>query len=399
MNIHQKITIKMNELFSMLQQCNYNSHCSKHKSSSKAATFMKRRGIIFCRLVLLPALLTVGCSSLRDQLDSVAMVTDWPTRPAWRVAVLDCETTQPKERIDKGVTVTAIDEAGVKMAEAVAGLLGQKTGYLVVDRDLMLQTLRDHSLPTSGIPSADKLAEIGRVLEVDGLVLGRFEGWHWGNRYEWGEKIKASLWLIMAESGRTAWSVEGRGVLVGSDQEVIPLLARDMVKKVIAGSGEAEPPAGLSTYPVPYPGEPQGTPTPPLRPAHPVQPSLSSEKAAPGIDEVASLPDEFSSIAEIQQAFSDSKIKGWGEPASIHLNQSGYDLFVIWVNPFSGRKANYSFAYSHNPRSGKWNILDRSFQKGEDSLRNVYIDPGTGRLIYIGENGKIIREIPLDQQN
>jgi hypothetical protein len=354
---------------------------------------MKRRMIIVSGSVVLLTLLTGGCASLRDRLDSMALVSDWPARRAWRVAVLDCETLPAEERVEKGLTLTPIEGVGAKMADTVAGLLGKETGYLVVDRDLMLQTLREHSLPTSGIPPADQLAEIGRVLEVDGLVLGRCEGWHWGNRYEWGERFKASLWLIMAASGRTAWKVEGEAVLIGSDQDVTHLLARDMVKKLIAGSGKAPPPPGLSPWPSPSPGEWKGTPLPPSPLA---QPSPSPGRALAGID-MASLPDEFGSIDDIKRAFADPKIKGWGDPASTHLNQYGYDLFVIWVNPFSGRKADYSFAYFQSPRTGKWNIFDRSFQEGEESLRNVYIDPGPGRLIYVGENGQIIREIPLEQ--
>lgn len=354
---------------------------------------MKRRIIILRWSVILLALLAGGCSSPRDRIDSMALVTDWPTRPDWRVAVLDCEIPAAEERVMEGVTMTTIEDAGVKMADAVAGLLGNESGYLVVDRDLMLRTLRDHSLPIAGIPPADKLAEIGRVLEVDGLVLGRCEGWHWGNRYEWGERFKASLWLIMAESGRTAWSTEGNTVMIGSDRDVIELLARDMVEKLMAASRPAQPPSGLSPGPYPSPVEPRGTPVPP---APLTQPSPSPGKAIAGMD-MDSLPDEFDSIDAIKPAFADPKIKGWGEPASSHLNQYGYDLFVIWANPFSGRKATYSFAYFHSPRTGKWNIFDRSFQEGEESLRNVYIDIGTGRLIYVGENGQIIRKISLEQ--
>ena len=354
---------------------------------------MKDRVIQISLTTILLGLLMGGCASLRDRLDSMALVSDWPSRRAWRVAVLDLETPPAEERVEEGLTLTPIEGAGVKMADAVAGLLGKETGYLVADRDLMLQTLRGHSLPTSGIPPADQLAEIGRVLEVDGLVLGRCEGQHWGNRYEWGERFKASLWLVMAESARPAWSAEGEMVRIGSDQDVIQLLARDMVKKLIAGSGKAQPPPGLSPWPSPSPGERKGTPVPP---APLVQPSPSPGRALAGID-MASLPEEFGSIDAIKRAFADPKIKGWGEPASSHLNQYGYDLFVIWANPFSGRKATYSYVYFHSPQTGKWNIFDRSFQEGEESLRNVYIDAATGRLIYVGENGRIIREIPLEQ--
>jgi len=351
--------------------------------------------ILLSTSIILLTMFADGCSSPRDRLDSMALVTDWPSGQVWRVAVLDFKTPPAEERIEEGMTVTPLAGSGETLAVAVAGLLGEESGYLVVDRDLMLRTLRDNSLPTSGIPPAARLAEIGRVLEVDGLVLGRCDGWHWGNRYEWGERLKASLWLIMAESSRTAWSAEGKAVLIGSDQDIIPFLAGDMVKKLMAGSGKAQPPPGFSAGPYPSSGELSGTPSPPT-PF--IQPSPPPVRAPVGIDDMASLPDEFDSIDAIQRAFSEPKIKGSGAPASTHLNQYGYDLFVIWVNPFSGRKATESFAYVYNSQTKKWNILDRSRQEGEESLRNVYIDPGTSRLIYMGENGRIIREIPLEKQ-
>ena len=355
---------------------------------------MKRKKIfiVLSASIILSTLFVNGCSSPRDRLDSMALISDWPARQAWRVAVLDFETPLAEGRIEGGVTMIPLADAGVKMADALSGLLGQEDGYLLLDRDLMLRTLQENSLQTSGIPPADQLAEIGRVLEVDGVILGRCDGWHWGNRYEWGERLKASLWLLMAESGRTAWSAEGNAVLIGSDQDVIQLLARDMVKKLMAGSGKAKPPPGFSSGPYQSPEE---LPETPLPPSPFVQPSPPSDHAPIVKDDIAPLPDEFESIDAIKRAFADPKIKGSADPASTHLNQYGYNLFVIWVDPFSGSKATDSFAYSYNSKTEKWNILDRSNQEGEESLRNVYIDPGTSRLIYMGENGKIIRKIKL----
>ncbi|MEA1928552.1 MAG: hypothetical protein U9N73_10120 [Candidatus Auribacterota bacterium] len=344
-------------------------------------------------IIMLP-LFMGGCSSPRDRIDSMALVSDWPSGQSWRVAVLDFNTPPAEDKIEKGITLTPIDNVGEKMPDAVAGLLDEEPGYLVEDRDLMLKTLRDRSLPTSGIPPADQLAEIGKVLEVDGLVLGRCEGWHWGNRYEWGERSKASLWLIMAESGRTAWKMEGEGSLIGSDKSIVTMLSQDMVKKLMAGSGKAPPPPELSPWPSSFPEERKSIPVMPVSLA---QISPPPEKQPTDIG-IPSLPDEFSSIDAIKQTFADPKIKGRGDPASTHLNQYGYDIFVIWVNPFSGRKATDSFAYIYNSQTEKWNILDRSNQEGEESLRNVYIDPGTSRLIYMGENGNIIREIPLGER-
>ncbi len=348
--------------------------------------------ILLSTSIIILTIFADGCSSPRNQLDSMAVVTDWPSGQVWRVAVLDFEMPPAEARIEEGMTMTPLTGSGEKLAASVAGLLGEETGYQVSDRDLMLRTLKENSLPTSGIPPAARLAEIGKVLEVDGLVLGRCDGWHWGNRYEWGERLKASLWLIMAESSQTAWSAEGQAVLIGSDQDIIPLLAGDMVKKLMAGSGEAQPPPGFSAGPYSSPLESSGTPLPPT-PL--IQPTPSPCRPPAGIEDLASLPDEFGSIDAIQRAFAGPKIKGPGEPASTHLNQYGYDIFVIWVNPLSKMQATDSFAYLYDSQSKKWNLLDRSRQEGEESLRNVYIDPGSSRLIYMGENGKIIREIPL----
>jgi hypothetical protein len=355
---------------------------------------MKKRIIILCGAVVLLGWLTGGCSSPRDRLDSMALVTEWPTIAEWRVAVLDFETPQAKEWVKQGVTMTVIVDAGVKLSDAFASMLGEEPGYMVVDRALALRTLREHSLPTVGIPPAEQLVEIGKVLKVDGLVLGRCEALHWGNRYEWGEELKASLWLIMAESGRSAWSLEGNTVMIGSDQDVTELLARDMVDKLMAGSRPAQLPSGLSPGPYPPPVKSSQTPVPPISVVA-SSPHPYPEKDIVGM-EMESLPEEFGTTEAIKEALSGSGFKGSPDPSSTRLNQYGYDIFVIWIDPFSGRKATNSFAYFHNPQTDKWNLFDESSQEGEDSLRNVYIDPGTDRLVYMGENGRIVREIPLE---
>ncbi|HDL65050.1 MAG TPA: hypothetical protein ENH12_06645, partial [Proteobacteria bacterium] len=241
---------------------------------------MKRKILVASCSVILLILGAGGCSSLRDRVDSMVVVTDWPSSSAWRVAVLDCETPGTKERIENGLTVTSIAGSGVKMADAVAELLGREDDYLVVDRALMLRTLQEHSLPTTGIPPSNKLAEMGRVLNADALVLGRCEGWHWGNQHEWGERFNASLWLIMTANGQAAWSAEGKAVLVGSRSDIIQLLAGDMVGKLVAGSGKAEPPPGLSSGPYPVAGESKITPVPPppLAQASPPPPAPVAEK-------------------------------------------------------------------------------------------------------------------------
>lgn len=349
--------------------------------------------ILINRLVILFLLTAFACSSPRDRLSSSALVTDRPSKQDWRVAVLDFETPPFTQRVEDGIERIRIKDGGVKLATAVAELLGKEAGYLILDRDFTNRKLQSHSLPTSGIPSSQQLKEMGEVLEVDGFVVGRCDGEYWANRYEWCQNIKASLWLLMVPNGRTAWSVEGevfRVGTIGSDRDVIESLARDMVKKIINVSGQAQPPAGFSLLPAPAPAEREHT-SPPL--PSPTPSSLGEEtglKAAP-----EQIPDEFISLDALREAFSSPAIRGKGEPAFAHLNQYGYDLLIVWIQPSPDENITYSYAYFFNRSAGRWDIFDRSIQKGEEKLRNVYIDPETDLLIYVGEKGEIIRKTPL----
>ena len=104
-------------------------------------------------------------------------------------------------------------------------------------------------------------------------------------------------------------------------------------------------------------------------------------------------PSEFNSTEEIRAWVLSGK--GFGEPSFFQTDNAGLKLFVGWVDPFSGRSADYVYAYVFSAEIQKWKLLDASFVDKQGPLSFVYFDSNSHDLIYINRVGKKFKKIPV----
>lgn len=106
-------------------------------------------------------------------------------------------------------------------------------------------------------------------------------------------------------------------------------------------------------------------------------------------------PGEFETAEEIR-AWVESN-KGFGEPSFFETDVTGTKVFVGWVDPFSGRSADYVYAYSFSAKDRKWRLLDASFVDKQGPLSFVYLDNNSVNLIYVNRKGKKFKKIHVTE--
>lgn len=104
-------------------------------------------------------------------------------------------------------------------------------------------------------------------------------------------------------------------------------------------------------------------------------------------------PSEFGTSEEIR-AWVESRT-GFGVPSFFETDVAGTKVFAGWVDPFSGRSADYVYAYSFSAKDQKWRLLDASFVDKQGPLSFVYLDSNSEELIYVNRKGRKFKKISV----
>lgn len=104
-------------------------------------------------------------------------------------------------------------------------------------------------------------------------------------------------------------------------------------------------------------------------------------------------PSEFDTINDIRAWIVSGK--GYGEPEFFETDLVRTKVIVGWVDPFSGRSANYAYAYVFSSEKRKWELLDASFIEKDGPISFVYFDNNANQLIYVNHKGRKIRKISV----
>ena len=105
-------------------------------------------------------------------------------------------------------------------------------------------------------------------------------------------------------------------------------------------------------------------------------------------------PSEFSSLQDIRSWIESHK--GFGQPQSIESDLIGMHIYVSWYDPFSGRAADYAYAYYQPKASKSWKLLDSSLFENP-SLSHVYIDAQADALVYVGHHGAVLKKVSVKE--
>lgn len=131
-----------------------------------------------------------------------------------KVAVLDFAWEHnEKEREDlgdfTGTQVFRPKDAGRVVADIFASELLGLGRYRMVERTEIEKILQEHNLEQSGLLQGAKIEDIGDLLKVDGLVLGRVAKYSWYRKLSGsfhGSGVSFSVRLVDTHSGEIIWS-------------------------------------------------------------------------------------------------------------------------------------------------------------------------------------------------
>lgn len=104
-------------------------------------------------------------------------------------------------------------------------------------------------------------------------------------------------------------------------------------------------------------------------------------------------PAEFRTAQEARKWVSSGK--GFGEPNFFETEISGAKVLVGWVDPFSGRSAEYAYAYAFDSASDKWVLLDASFIDKKGPISFVYFDANSDELVFVDRKGRKFKKVPV----
>ena len=108
-------------------------------------------------------------------------------------------------------------------------------------------------------------------------------------------------------------------------------------------------------------------------------------------------PEKFASLAEIQEWVSSKEVRGFGHPESLEYSSARFRVFVTWNGPYSGRAGVYSNAFVLAKDKIAWRRVDASFFESPEPLADVYINPVTSTLQFVGSSGATLKSNSLEQ--
>jgi hypothetical protein len=104
-------------------------------------------------------------------------------------------------------------------------------------------------------------------------------------------------------------------------------------------------------------------------------------------------PAEFETVDEARAWVMSGK--GHGEPNFFEVSVFGSKVFVGWVDPFSGRSADYAYAYVFDAKKQKWVLLDAAFIDKGGPVSFVYFDSNSDELVYVNRKGRKFKTVPV----
>jgi PBP1b-binding outer membrane lipoprotein LpoB len=160
-------------------------------------------------LIILAVFLLAGCAVGPKQIQTASVS---PVKSdIKKIAVIDFEFDRPeREPINMGQAIRP-KNAGSIMADLFAEKLLATGMYQLVERKQIKKVLDEHGFSMSGLLDNASLEEVGRILEVDGLVLGNVSEYaDLMCAVYWGCVVSFSARLIDTKTGLVEWSVSGQ---------------------------------------------------------------------------------------------------------------------------------------------------------------------------------------------
>jgi len=179
---------------------------------------------ILSRDILLFTLGILLCSGCGPTVTTKVTVAENAPRIS-RIAVADFRFEwEPDRRIGRYTYVCGKD-AGTIIADAVTTCLLGTGLYDVVERSQLKRLLQEHDLRLSDLSSGADLEKAGKILNINGIVLGNVSYFlNWTDGVLWGTKVAYSMRLVDVKTGSVIWSASGSMIRhVSNEDPVVPL--------------------------------------------------------------------------------------------------------------------------------------------------------------------------------
>jgi len=174
---------------------------------------------------MLLVLMLIHCAVVNTQNASVSSMRT----EIQKVAVMDFEFDRlEKEEIILG-HLRRPKNAGSIMADIFTEKLLDTGLYHLIERRQIKKILDEYGLSMSGLFESSSLKEIGKILNVDGLIVGivsEFQDYQAG--LGWGGEVDFSARLIELKSGLVVWSVSARRNIGNSNSGIAAHSAADV---------------------------------------------------------------------------------------------------------------------------------------------------------------------------
>ena len=147
-----------------------------------------------------------------------------------------------------GLTVAVLDftvndpanpNAGSEMASALTALLSGESGFKLVERQSLLQTLHEHELSMTGMVEADKAIKIGKLVGAKILVTGR--SFHLGKDvFITAKLIGTETSLVEGVMVKDAATADMSAMVVQLSEKLTAKV-RQVGPTLVAGADDADP--------------------------------------------------------------------------------------------------------------------------------------------------------------
>ena len=133
--------------------------------------------------IVLASLLVVGCQGGTTEFTVNANMAEQALLHKVRIGVLpftEYVYNDHKTCHGFGWSASSVSDNGRIVADELARQLMNVKGFLIVERSQLQAILEEHNLAISDITEQQSLSEIGHLLNLDYLVLGkvnRYDGW------------------------------------------------------------------------------------------------------------------------------------------------------------------------------------------------------------------------------
>jgi hypothetical protein len=189
-------------------------------------------------IVTIACIITLGCSGYQANIE-VSKAKVFPPERGMRIAVLpfaepSAKTVKKTVIVGEQTEFTA-DNAGTAVADAISSALMTVPNIALIERSKLERILDENKFSLSGLIEKPDFVSLGKILPVDGLVLGTVTTYsRYQDRATWGGTVAFSARLVNIHSGEVLFMMScSRRKIYMLPEKVADDLSREAVRKLL----------------------------------------------------------------------------------------------------------------------------------------------------------------------